>query len=144
MKITVNEENARKMKSWIDTRKGVAVWPSIDLSDPSFQMLSPVVDPLGNAYKKPSWKCSNTPTIITDPKDILVSVDKEHKRFHVAVRNGSNGFSLKVTDGGTRRIRSEVEKAGNGAYYVFDYSDYKNAVIMKPEGKSIPLSEWSK
>ena len=72
-----------------------------------------------------------------------VSFDKEVKRFHVAVRLGSQGMSYKVTDGGTRRIRAEVEKAGDGAYYTFDYDDYKNAAIMAPE-KEMSLSAYAK
>jgi len=51
--------------------------------------------------------------------------------------------AIKVTDGGTRRIRAEVEKAGDGAYHEFDYDDYKNAVIMAPE-KEMSLSAYAK
>ena len=57
--------------------------------------------------------------------------DIEVKRFRVGVRWGSQGFTLKVTDGGSRRIRREVSKAGDGAYHVFDYMT-QEAVIMKP------------
>ena len=57
--------------------------------------------------------------------------DIEVKRFRVGVRWGSQGFMLKVTDGGTRRIWKEVSKAGEGAYYRFDYMT-QEAVIMKP------------
>ena len=46
----------------------------------------------------------------------------EVKRFHVAVRLGSQGFSLKVSDGGSRRIRREVAKAGAGAFFVVGQS----------------------
>jgi len=60
-------------------------------------------------------------------------VDKfiEVKRFRVGLRMGSQGFLIKVTDGGSRRIRREVSKAGEGAFFVFDYSE-QSAVIMKP------------
>lgn len=79
--------------------------------------------------------------IITDPDDLEVAIDREVKRFHVAVRMGSQGMCLKVTDGGTRRIRKEVAKAGKGAYHVFDYDDWDNAVIMAPE-KVVPFTQY--
>ena len=57
---------------------------------------------------------------------------EEVKRFHVGVRMGSNGLALKVTDGGSRRIRREVSKAGEGAYYAFDYLT-QDAIILRPK-----------
>lgn len=72
----------------------------------------------------------------------MVAIDREVKRFHVAIRMGSQGFSMKCTDGASRRIRSAVAKAGEGAYHVFDYTT-QEAVIMAPE-KVIPLPEWEK
>ena len=49
-------------------------------------------------------------------------------------------MSLKVTDGGSRRIRREVMKACEGAFYVFDYSS-QEAVIMAP-ASNMPLLDW--
>ena len=70
---------------------------------------------------------------------------KEVKRFHVGVRPGSQGLSLKVTDGGSRRIRAEVAKAERvhkkSAWHVFDYEDHNNAVIMV-EGDRVSLTDW--
>lgn len=43
-------------------------------------------------------------------------------------------MQIKCTDAATRRIRAEVAKAGDGAYYVFDYAT-QEAVIMKPESQ---------
>jgi hypothetical protein len=137
---TCNVQNAEKFADWIKNRGGVAVWTSADLSDPSYSMSSPA-EKDGKPYPKPSWKVGNSPVVITDPKEIGVSDDVEVKRFHVSVQVGGQGLCLKVTDGGSRRIRKEVEKAGDGAYYVFDYGSEDNCVIMKPKGwKS--LAEW--
>lgn len=143
-KHTIQSENAKKIHEWIDTRGGIFIWHSIDLSNPDKEIITPALTVDGKPYQKPHWSCSDTPARhITDVNDIIVSIDKEVKRFHVAVRFSSNGLSLKVTDGGSRRIRKEVEKAGDGAYYVFDYSDYNNAVIKIPSSK-IPLSQYIK
>jgi hypothetical protein len=81
--------------------------------------------------------------IVKELSEIEVNVDKEVKRFHVAVRQSSNGMNLKLTNASSERVRNAVSKAGKGAYHVFDYGDYKNCVIMAPE-KTIPLTEWMK
>ena len=49
-------------------------------------------------------------------------------------------MSLKVTDGGTRRIRKEVGKAGEDAWYEFDYGT-QEAVIFVP-GEVVGLLEY--
>lgn len=138
----VTEENAAKFAEWIEKRGGIAIWRSVNLSNPGASWSSPAFDEAGRPTTKPTWQCDTHPErIITDPAEVIVSRDKVVKRFHVAVRMGSQGMSLKVTDGGTRRIRAEVEKAGEGAYYVFDYGDEKNAVIMAPDVQ-MPLTQW--
>ena len=50
------------------------------------------------------------------------------------------GPSIKCTDGASRRIRAEVAKAGDDAYYIYDYST-QVAVILKPESQ-VPLLEY--
>jgi hypothetical protein len=142
--LTINACNADRIWSWLKTRDGVAVWNSISLSDPGKQMLSPVKSADGTPSTKPHWSLSNTPEVITKPEDIVVSEDREVKRFHVGTRMGSQGMSIKVTDAGTERIRREVEKAGEGAYYTFDYEDYKNAVIMAPSGGAVSLIDYAR
>lgn len=138
----ISHDAIPKIIDWLRNRGGIFIWNSINLSNPDKELITPAKDQYGQPYTKPSWEMSNTPSRhITDTRDIKVSIDKEVKRFHVAVRQSGNGLSLKVTDGGTRRVRNEVEKAGPGAYYTFDYSDYNNAVIMAPE-KQILLSEY--
>ncbi len=129
---TINSENMALISKWMKTRGGIAIWRSRDLSDPGRSVTTPRLQESGEPTTKPGWQYGNEPDqIITDPAEVWISVDEEVKRFHVAVRMGSQGFSLKVTDGGTRRIRKEVEKAGEGAYYVFDY-ETQEAVILRP------------
>lgn len=140
--ITVTSEHATKLASWIKDRGGVAVWKSVDLSDPGASSFTPAITVDGTPYQKPHWKYANEPSkIVTKPEDVQVSVDKEVRRFHVAVRMGSQGLSMKLTDASSRKVREAVAKAGEGAYYVFDYGDYKNCVILAPE-KTVPLTEW--
>jgi len=135
-------ENAPRFLDWIRNRQGIAVWRSLDLSDPSFSLSTPVLDPEGNPVTKPHWKVGSAPDfIVTNPDEIEVHLDHEVKRFHVAVRLGSNGMKLKCTPGATRRIEAAVATAGPGAYHVFDY-ETQEAVIMAPE-KTQSLTEWA-
>jgi hypothetical protein len=141
-------ENAELMLTWIRTRGGVAVWRSANLSNPGASWSTPAMTSGivgaggGEPMRKPTWEADDKPErIITDPGDIEVVTRREVKRFHVAVRAGSQGLMLKVSDGGTRRIRSEVAKAGDGASYYFDYGDEKNAVITVPD-KRVPLLQY--
>ncbi len=143
-KIKTSSEHAEKIWNWLKERGGIAVWNSINLSNPSGSWFTPVNDEHGNKYGKPNWQCSNEPSqIITSADDIEISVDKEVKRFHVAVRQSSNGMMLKLTDSSSEHVRKAVDKAGEGAYHVFHYGDYKNCVIMAPVS-SQTLTEWAK
>lgn len=138
----VTEQTARMIADWLRTRNGIAIWESIDMSRPDASVTTPVNGPAGHPTAKPyHWVASEPACIITDPDDVLVSKDIEVKRFHVAVRLGAYGFKVKCTDASTRRIRREVEKAGKGAYYEFDYAT-QEAVIMKPETAYTPLPDW--
>lgn len=138
--LTTGSENVSKMREWIAKRGGIAVWAGINLSNIR-QLLTPANTEEGLPYPKPAWDMSNAPEkIVTDPTAVGVSVDKEAKRFHVAVRRSSNGMSVKLTDASSRKVRAAVEKAGDGSYYIFDY-ETQEAVIMKSE-KVIPLTEY--
>jgi hypothetical protein len=147
-----NIENAPKFWEWIQNRGGVAVWRSADLSDPGKSWSTPATIRKGDCegqtgdeiipYPKVSWQMQETPEfVVKDPTLIDVFVDEEVKRFHVAVRQ-AGGFRFKCTDASSRRIRKEVEKAGKGAYYEFDY-DMQEAVILRPS-KKITLLDWAR
>lgn len=149
MKIECSIENAPRFADWIKNRGGIAHWTCADLSNASKTWSSPAMDPCPNIGKagvagscalcngtgfvphpKEHWSMDPKPEIVTDPSEVMVYEARELKRFHVGVRRGRQGMSLKVTDAGTARIHREVEKAGKGAFYCFDYGDEKNCVIM--------------
>lgn len=139
----VNADNAELFWEWLRNRGGIAIWRSVNLSNPGASWSTPALtdDNPPKPYSKPTWQSSDQPSrIITDPTEVEVYVAAEVKRFHVAVRRSSSGMMLKVSDGGSRRIRSAVAKAGDGAYHVFDY-ETQEAVIMKPVS-TVPLVEW--
>jgi hypothetical protein len=133
--LTVNEDTAVKIRPWFSDRGGVAVWKSINLSAPGGELLTPAVTdgkPTPKPHRGMGW-VSNTPLIISDPAGVTVIIDKEVKRFHIAVRLGAQGFTLKLTDASSARVRRELDK-WEGASYVFDY-ETQEAVIMAPMEK---------
>lgn len=139
-KLTVSPENAAKFLEWLKTRGGLAIWRSIDLSDPGASCTTPVNGPDGRPVTKPHWKYAEKPErIITDPSEVEVVTPREVKRFRIAVRMGRQGFSLKLTDASTRKVRAACAKAGDDSWYEFDY-ETQEAIVFVP-GKKVPLSE---
>lgn len=128
-------ENAIQVTEWIRDRGGIAIWQSANLADPARTVTTPALTAEGEPCPKPAWWTGTSPAcIITDIADVLVAKDLPVKRFRVGLRRSDGGMQIKCTDAATRRIRAEVAKAGDGAYYVFDYAT-QEAVIMKPESQ---------
>jgi hypothetical protein len=141
VKHTCVRENAPKMAEWIRSRGGVAVWQSVNLSNPGASWSTPALTPEGTPYPKPTWEAESSPSrVITDASEIEVAIAIEVKRFHVAIRRGSEGLSFKLTDGSSRKLKAAVAKAGDGAWYEFDYST-QEAVIYTP-GETVTLDKW--
>jgi hypothetical protein len=141
-KLSCSEENAERFLTWIKTRGGVASWPSVNLSNPAASWSTPVNNAQGKPTAKPTWEADSKPSVVvTDPAEVGVFRAKEVARFHVAVRLGSQGFAVKLTDGATRRVRAAVSKAGDGAYHEFDYAA-QEAIIFASDGER-SLVEWA-
>ena len=140
MRHRINNSIYKLIHKWIREGRGVAIWESINLSDPSKEMMTPGRTD-GKPTQKPHWGMANAPSKILEVEtDFEVCYPLEVKRFHVGTRMGAQGLMVKVTDAGSRRIRSACEAAGDDAWHEFDYGDYKNAVIMKP-GKIVNLED---
>jgi hypothetical protein len=138
-KHVVAPENAAMLK--LETRGGIAIWGSVDLSNPGASWSTPRLNKDGKPSEKPTWQAGNEPIrIITDPAEIEVHVPKEVKRFKIATRMGSQGLSIKLTDVSSAKLRKAVAKLGDDAWYEFDY-DTREAVIYLPDAK-VPLMEW--
>lgn len=140
----MSEEDAAKYADWISNRGGIAIW-KVQLigggpnNTKSYSTPANKLD--GSPMDRPHWSVGPKPDeIVTDPAEVSVVIPKEVKRFHVALRMGSQGLSVKCTDASSRKIRSAVDKAGKGAWYEFDYSS-QEAVIFQAE-KEISLKEW--
>jgi hypothetical protein len=158
----VSPENAEKSKDWIANRGGIAIWKSINLSNPGASWSTPALQlersPLTGNFEpttKPTWEAASEPErIIREVGEVLVVVPREVKRFHVGIRLGSQGLTYKLTDGATRKVHAAVAKANRDfaeqrkvatdsideAWYEFDY-DTQEAVIYIPD-QMIPLTEW--
>ncbi len=139
-KIQINPKSALNIKNWLATSGGVFVWSSSDPSSLCQTVTTPATTVDGKPATKPGWQFADKPEHVTDIERYEVVVDKILKSFKVGVRAG-RGMNLEVTGSGSRRIRNEVQKAGAGAYYLFDYNAEKNCIILVPE-KVVPLSEY--
>ena len=156
---------APQLLDWLKTRGGLALWRTMDLALWRTMDLAlwrtmdlrvtgrswtcPMNDDRGNVKGRPYHDSETAPyRTITSTDDVLVSVDREVKRFHIGLhiglRMGSQGLCVKLTDGATRRVNAAVEKAGLGAYHLFDYG-VQDAVIMAPiPGHTVTLTDWAK
>ena len=133
--LSINIKNYEKIKSWIETKNGVAVWNSINLSNPGGEWLTPYKNENGEIYTKPNWQCSNKPTIIiTSLSDIKVIKPKEIKRFPIAIRKSANGLMLKLTDHSSTKVKKAIKEAGEKSWYEFDYNT-QEAIIFIPDNE---------
>ncbi len=147
MKHTIQAENAQKIWEWFQTRGGISVWKSINLSNIGASWTSPRLQENGEPTIKPTWQAANEPAFsLTDPADCLVEEALEVKRFHVAIRRGSQGLSFKLTDASSAKVRKAVAKAAetqanHEAWHDFDY-ETQEAIIYVPKGRAVPLPEY--
>jgi hypothetical protein len=127
-----------KFEQWIADRGGILVWPNENLSDPGKgPMFTPATTADGEdgTKSKPHWGVGK-PILVKDIGEFEFQKIKELKRFHVAVRLGSQGMSYKLTEAAGRRLKKELAKATEkfgDSWYEFDYCDEKNCVIMVPD-----------
>lgn len=132
MKHEVTAENAPTIRAWFATRGGIVVWRSINLSNPGASWTGPLLTAEGQPSTKPTWQAADKPErTILDPAEVVVVTPKEVKRFRIGIRRGGNGLTLKLTDGATRRVNAAVAKAGEGAWYEFDFMT-QEAIIFIP------------
>lgn len=135
----VAPENAAKMLDWIERRGGIAVWKSVNLSNPGASWSTPALAPDCSPYRKPTWEAESSPyKVITNPAEIVVVTRKEVKRFRVAIR--VRGMSVKLTSGSTRKVDKAMIHAGEDASYHFDY-ETQEAVITVPS-ETVPLLQF--
>ena len=133
-------ENAGKMREWIKSRGGIAIWRSANLSNPGASWSTPA-ETDGKPMTKPTWQAQDKPErVITDASEIEVVTRKEVRRFRVAVRQGDSGLQFKLTDASSRKLREAMSKLGDESSYHFDY-ETQEAILTMPD-KRVPLNEW--
>jgi hypothetical protein len=137
--------DAPRIFHWLLTRGGISLWSSINPANPAKSWTTPRLAEDGTVMKKLSWEAAEVPRVITDPAEVLVSIDTEIKRFEISTheistQESSDGLYTKLTDACSERIRREVEKAGENSYYGFDYETRE--VIIYQNEKLIPITEY--
>lgn len=135
------EDKAPTLLKWFSERGGIAVWPSVNLSNLGVSWTTPVLTAEGAPSSKPDWQSDSKPSkIITDPALVRVLVPREVKRFRVAVRRSGNGIYLKCTEASTRRIHAAVAKYP-GSWYVFDHGTQEAVILVSDSECS--LADWA-
>ena len=90
-----------KFEKYIQSQGGVKVWENVNLSNPGAgNIYTPGLTRDGKEYTRPpSWTHEFHGQIIKDINAFrFVKEMREVKRFHVAIRRGSQGFCFKCTD----------------------------------------------
>ena len=132
LKIRVLAPGAReKFEDWIAARGGVQIWNNVNLSDPG---AGPIFTPAmtgDHPTEKPRWSHERGEVVTDINRFEFVKAWKEIKRFHVAIRMGSQGTMLKLTDASSAKVR-KFEDSHPGAYYRFDY-ETQECVFEMPE-----------
>jgi len=142
----IRPADAPRIARWLRERGGIAVWPSVNLSNPDGSWTTPAQQADGTPTPKPTWQAGDTPAVITEARRILVEDAREVKRFYVGVRVGAQGRTLKLTDGASRRVRRTLDALNatrdphEQAWYVFDYAR-QHAVFSIPLART-PLGDW--
>jgi hypothetical protein len=138
----ITEDMAPKIREWIKTRGGASQWESVNLSNPDAAWWSPANQVDGSPTPKPTWQAAESPaqTLISE-KSFEVVLPVEVKRFRIALRRSGSGMYVKLTDKSSARVRSECDKAGEGAWYQFDYNT-QECIVMRP-GQVVPMETWN-
>ena len=133
--LRIEPRQAEQLTNWLNNHNGIQVWRSRMIgSGRSFMTAN-------DETTRPNWECGQTPDeIITSTEEIEVISYREVKRFHVGLRRGS-GMSIDLTPAAAKRVKREIEKAGEGASYKFDY-EHQDAVILVPD-KIVTLKEYN-
>jgi hypothetical protein len=130
----VRAADASKFWEWVHMRGGVAVWRSVNLSNPGASWSTPAKQEDGSPMPKPSWQSDDKPEkVVTDPSRIKVYTGRKVKTIRIGIQRGS-GLSFVLTDSATRRLREAMREVGEEAYYTFDFDERERriAVIWLP------------
>lgn len=120
-----------KFEDWIANRGGVQVWKNVNLSDPGRGHVFTPAMTHDRPTEKPHWAYERGEVVRDISRFVFVIRWTEIKRFRVAVRMGSQGTMLKLTDASTRKVNKTAD-SNPGAYYRFDY-ETQECVFEVPE-----------
>ena len=138
-------EDAPKFRVWIESRGGVAVWQSVNLSNAGASWSTPALAEDGTPYTKPTWQAGNTPRVVTDPAQVGVITAELFKAFPVALRRGS-GYSFNISDAAQRKldkVMAQCEEKHGDAFYRKGVLDINGASMGVYYTAGItPLADW--
>jgi len=137
IEVTALPNPHEKFAEYIRDRGGVQVWRNINLSNrDAGDMYTPALTETGEPTPKPHWSVAPG-EVITDITRFRFCVEqREVKRLRIALRMGSQGLMIKLTDNSSAKLRKWLgvieEKYGKSPCYHWDGWDGKDAVITIP------------
>lgn len=138
-RLQCSPENAARFADWIATRGGVAVWRSVNLSNPGASWSTPALAADGKPMARPTWEVDNKPErVVMSADDVDVTTGREVKRVKIALRRG-DGLSIVLTSHSSKKLRAACDAAGPDSWYEFDGMGY--ALVFVP-GEVVELSAW--
>lgn len=137
-KLQIDPETVSQVRNWLKERGGVAIWRSVNLSNPGAEWLTPYLNDKGEQIGKPTWQADDKPEIVTNAEDVEVITFKTVKKFRIGLK--SRGFKIELTGPSSRKVREACAEAGEGARYIFGGDDGKDCEIQVPD-KTVLLTE---
>src|ERR1017187_7733431 len=95
-----------KFIDWINSRGGVQFWHNANLSDPTAgDVFTPALTTEGTTSQSPRWSHPTKGELVQDISHFKFATKlQEVDRFKIAVRIGSNGFMINLTDASSKRL----------------------------------------
>jgi hypothetical protein len=145
-KHVVEQTNAALIWSWLQERGGIIVWQSHDLSNPGRSVTTPARTADGNPVTSPGWRYPEPTRHITDPADVVVTLERVLETVPIKVRMGSQGMSLKVTDASARKMDRKVanhqKRQANPVWWEPTGDLFDHSAVIVTEDKRQPIAEF--
>lgn len=146
---SVTHESATTVASWFVDYRGAILWKSHDLSNPGKTwwtpqyLKAPPSKGLPCGATPPHWSAAS-PVTYTHPHDIDVVTGHRFKKFRVALRRGSQGLKIKLTDASTARVNKALadaaRKSSHGdSWNTFDYETQEAEIFYAQKVQTLDV-----
>lgn len=142
--ISIDPNDAEKIRGWIRSRGGVAIWRSLDLGAPG-ETFTPALAEDGAPMGPPGWQYEKAPTaVLTSEEAVTVQTKRHVKDVPIGIERGC-GLTLVLTSASRRRLKDALERIEEAAWYEFGFNDKDRRVAhIFVAAETVPLSSFGK